>query len=193
MLCYHRVLPIEHKNRYSLPDLVVTPQAFEQHCLLLRRHYEVLPLYAAVGASSEVGRRCRPIAAITFDDGYQDNFKYAVPILDRLGIQATFFVITDLIGTARVPWYDRLACTVSALAPGGDASAITDVCRTMGPPDPSCPSDVNPESIVRFAKFLPPEKRVELVQRISCLANNVGDFSTNDLIMDWSQLTAMSK
>ena len=192
VLCYHRVLPIEQKKRYALSELVVTPQSFEQHCLVLRRHYEVLPLHAAVQALRDGGSRRRPIAAITFDDGYQDNFKYAVPILEAFGIQATFFVITDLIGTARVPWYDRLARSVTELASTGGGSEITDVCRTMGTSEPTCPVAVCPKSIVHFAKLLPPVRRAELVQRISNLANSDGDPPTDDLIMDWAQLTAMT-
>ena len=45
--------------------------------------------------------------AITFDDGYEDNFRYAAPILERLELPATFFVVTQWIGTETVAWWDR--------------------------------------------------------------------------------------
>ena len=47
-------------------------------------------------------------AAITFDDGYSDVYEHAFPILRRRGIPAAVFVLTDLVGTSRVPLYDRL-------------------------------------------------------------------------------------
>ena len=41
----------------------------------------------------------KPLAAVTFDDGYLDNFENAIPILKELNLPATFFVSTGLIGT----------------------------------------------------------------------------------------------
>jgi peptidoglycan/xylan/chitin deacetylase (PgdA/CDA1 family) len=37
-----------------------------------------------------------PAVLITFDDGHRDNLEYALPVLDRLGVKALFFVITGL-------------------------------------------------------------------------------------------------
>jgi len=48
------------------------------------------------------------MVAITFDDGYADNVKLAVPVMDALGLRATFFVVAGLIGTDGELWYDRI-------------------------------------------------------------------------------------
>jgi peptidoglycan/xylan/chitin deacetylase (PgdA/CDA1 family) len=45
---------------------------------------------------------------ITFDDGYKDNFRIAAPILDRLGIPGTFYVLVDAVDRSEAPWYCRL-------------------------------------------------------------------------------------
>jgi peptidoglycan/xylan/chitin deacetylase (PgdA/CDA1 family) len=39
--------------------------------------------------------------ALTFDDGFHDNLEFAAPVLDRLKLPATFFVVTGHVGTDR--------------------------------------------------------------------------------------------
>jgi peptidoglycan/xylan/chitin deacetylase (PgdA/CDA1 family) len=53
----------------------------------------------------------RGAVAVTFDDGFADNFEVAAPILDRYGIRASFYVTASLIGTVQPPWYCRLRHT----------------------------------------------------------------------------------
>jgi peptidoglycan/xylan/chitin deacetylase (PgdA/CDA1 family) len=46
--------------------------------------------------------------AVTFDDGYADNYEYARPILRAHGVKATFFVATGHVGTGRLLWFDEV-------------------------------------------------------------------------------------
>jgi peptidoglycan/xylan/chitin deacetylase (PgdA/CDA1 family) len=46
--------------------------------------------------------------AVTFDDGYADNFEIAAPILDHFGIRATFYLTVHSIATRIQPWFLRL-------------------------------------------------------------------------------------
>jgi peptidoglycan/xylan/chitin deacetylase (PgdA/CDA1 family) len=46
--------------------------------------------------------------AITFDDGYRDNFLHALPVLTELGVPATIFLATGYIENGELPWYDQL-------------------------------------------------------------------------------------
>jgi peptidoglycan/xylan/chitin deacetylase (PgdA/CDA1 family) len=49
---------------------------------------------------------------ITFDDGYLDNYKLAFPILRSHGVQAVFFLVTSMVGSCAVPWWDHIAFVV---------------------------------------------------------------------------------
>jgi peptidoglycan/xylan/chitin deacetylase (PgdA/CDA1 family) len=46
---------------------------------------------------------------ITFDDGYLDNYELAFPILRSHGTQGVFFLVTGIMGSGSIPWWDHIA------------------------------------------------------------------------------------
>lgn len=92
ILCYHSVSDeIPEENSY----LYVTKDVFEhQMNLLLENGYTPISYYDII-ENKELPKK--PII-ITFDDGYYDNYFNAFPILQKLNIKATIFVITDILG-----------------------------------------------------------------------------------------------
>jgi len=46
--------------------------------------------------------------ALTFDDGYRDNYEVAFPILQKYGVPATIFLTTSFIDQKDVPWNDKV-------------------------------------------------------------------------------------
>src|SRR5207253_1119998 len=49
------------------------------------------------------------VVAITFDDGYQDNYLNAFPVLDRYGLPATIFLTTGSLDSREPLWFEQLA------------------------------------------------------------------------------------
>src|SRR3954469_1945522 len=92
VLVYRRVLAERD------PLLAGEPSAaeFEHRMRWVKANFEVLPLGEAVRALRE-DRLPRRSLCITFDDGYADNYRIALPILRRLGLPATFFVATGFL------------------------------------------------------------------------------------------------
>ena len=89
VFCYHSV----HPNR---PYASTRPEAFERHVEWLNEHCRLASLVELVSdrRTSDSGK---PVAAITFDDGHEDNHSYALPILARHGVPATFFITTGFV------------------------------------------------------------------------------------------------
>jgi peptidoglycan/xylan/chitin deacetylase (PgdA/CDA1 family) len=93
VLMYHRV---DAPDRGS--SVVVSPEDFEKQMEFLKVHrYRVLPLADIFQAIREGKKIPRKTVAITFDDGTEDNIRYAFPVLYKLGLPATVFMITSQI------------------------------------------------------------------------------------------------
>ena len=100
VVAFHRVQEADPSDA-----LTVDAAAFERHCRFFRRHFEVVPLRDLV-YRLEHGQRVDRHLAITFDDGYRDNFEIARPVLEKLSLPATFFIVTDWMGSDVVPDWD---------------------------------------------------------------------------------------
>lgn len=103
ILMYHSVSPdARPQNR-----LAVTVEAFERQMRFLKeRHYNVLPL-ETLGDLIKEGKKIPPkTLAITFDDGYKDNYLHAFAVLKRYGLPATIFIIVNEVDR---PQNDRLS------------------------------------------------------------------------------------
>lgn len=106
ILIFHRVLDSTDPLSPSTPDA----SRFEAMMVLIRAQYNVISLGDAVRRLAE-GRLPRRSLAITFDDGYADNFKVAVPILRKLGLTATFFIAVGYLDGG-IMFNDRIIETV---------------------------------------------------------------------------------
>ncbi|WP_051195638.1 polysaccharide deacetylase family protein [Meiothermus rufus] len=86
VLNYHSVRPAQLFFN-STPT-----QVFEQHLEWLAAHCEVVDFAEVCGPASH-----KPRVAITFDDGFRDNLEFAVPLLQKYGLKATFFISTGFL------------------------------------------------------------------------------------------------
>src|SRR5215831_7759475 len=103
ILTLHRVNDDNDPFMGSLPTAV-----FAARMAHIARHYRVLTV-EDLAARLHDGTVPRNALAITFDDGYRDNLTHAAPILRRLGLPATIFLVTGHIDTPQPLWADRLA------------------------------------------------------------------------------------
>lgn len=110
VLLYHRVLPdAECAASFSSKAIMVSPATFDMHLRFLQRHFTLVDPPAF--REWLLNRRSldRPPCLITFDDGWQDNFTHAVPLLKARNVPALIFLPTDYIGSGRQFWQERLS------------------------------------------------------------------------------------
>lgn len=89
ILCYHSVHP--NKSFAS-----ASPELFQRHLEWLTGHCEPIRFSQAL-QTIQGGNGSKPRVAITFDDGYGDNYEFAFPLLQSYQIPATFFVTVGLL------------------------------------------------------------------------------------------------
>jgi peptidoglycan/xylan/chitin deacetylase (PgdA/CDA1 family) len=104
ILMYHQVVPSHQAEAAK-----VRPEIFEKHMRLLRElGYEVISLEALVESINEGQEISRKRVVITFDDGYEDNYTYAFPILKKYGYPAIIFIPTAMINTPGYLTWDQI-------------------------------------------------------------------------------------
>jgi peptidoglycan/xylan/chitin deacetylase (PgdA/CDA1 family) len=92
---FHRVTDV------CRDGMTVHPRVFRRQLEYLRRFHQVVGVEEALGMLKVATRLSRPVAVITFDDGYKSVVEGAKPAMDALGLKGCCFVTTDLVGTDR--------------------------------------------------------------------------------------------
>ena len=103
IVMYHRILEDNPRELHD-PGLFVRAYMFELHIQELLEFFEPTPLQSVNVGKLRIGRSF----AITFDDGWIDNYEIALPILKKYHVPATVFVSPALIGTESCFWFESL-------------------------------------------------------------------------------------
>jgi peptidoglycan/xylan/chitin deacetylase (PgdA/CDA1 family) len=109
VLGYHRVVEdFQSESRVQMPSMLTSRAMFERHLDCLATSFRFVTL-DEIGTHLQSGIPFeKPVAAITFDDGYQDVYDNALPVLERKGIPAAMFVVTDLVDRPFWQIHDKL-------------------------------------------------------------------------------------
>ncbi len=99
VLLYHEIRP--PRNRF---EAAVSPDNFERQIRFVRRHFEIIPVSRMMEFMVGRVKIRKPVAVITFDDGYKDNFTTAYPILKKLGAPAIIFTTVGSVGNKNRMW-----------------------------------------------------------------------------------------
>ena len=134
------VLIYHHINPNSGDIVTVTPEIFDAQMTFLARSgfttISVDDLTRALCREQELDNKS---VVLTFDDGWLDNYQFAIPVLKRLKFQAAFFIITDRVDASSNGRIKRFSDTplheaAKACIQSGDSARVVldwDLIRSM--------------------------------------------------------------
>jgi len=162
--------------------------SFERQMQFVARHYRVVSLAEARQRLSQ-GGPAEPVIAITFDDGYEDNYRNAFPILQRYGLPATIFLTTGSIDSRERPWFEQLSLAIKTTTqPSLDLEI--DVPRRMWMRTEAERLE-SKSRIIALLRELPDSQRREWVHRI---LETLGPMdSWGDTMLSWDQIRLMKQ
>ena len=182
ILIFHRVVPVPDPLFPDLPDR----RRFERMLDWVKGWFNVLPLDQAV-RQLVAGTLPERAAAITFDDGYADNFVIALPLLRERGLTATFFVTTGFLDGGRM-FNDTVIEAVRGCArPLLDLDALGLGRHPLGA---SSERRAAINKLIDGIKYRPAPERLALSERIAAIA---GSAPPSALMMSTQQVQELHR
>lgn len=162
VLIFHRVLPNADALFPEEPD----ERRFDAILTWLGRAFNVVPLDRAVAALGDGTLPARAVA-ITFDDGYADNHRIALPLLLRHRMSATFFVASDFLDGGRM-WNDTVIEAVRQF--GGKRLDLSALGLGSASTETLAAKRASIDRLLGALKYLPIAERLEKAEQIARLA-----------------------
>lgn len=109
IIVYHSVRPIDPLHSPLEKEFEVSPGTFEEQLLFLENNgFTVIsfPVFLA-GLAKKTQLPEKPVI-LTFDDGWENQYMYAFPLLKKYGMTGTFFVFTNAIGHPHFLSWDQI-------------------------------------------------------------------------------------
>lgn len=181
VLIFHRVLRVSDPLRPMEPCAV----EFESRMRWLRENFRVLPLEEAVLALGK-GTLPRRALAITFDDGYADNYDVALPILQALGLPATFFIATAYLDGGRMFNDTVIEATRQVRGPRLDLNDLGLGDHPVNDFEQKCATI---SALLSQIKYLAPAEREA---KAASIADRIGAHLPQNLMMSSSQVAGLA-
>ncbi len=173
---FHRVLPEIYRRAYPIPGLCVTPEELRFFVSAFSRRFTVGTLAQSYQRFRAGERPIKPLLALTFDDAEYDNFEYARPVLQELGVKASFYAPTDHVDSGEPIWHDRLGfAIVGAMREGKE-----EVLRELLPHMPKSLFEI--PSAIEATKDTGGEERLALARAIE------SELEADAVVPEWARL-----
>ncbi len=186
---FHRVLPPGQESYER--EMVTSTVNFAKFLDWACERYEIEPLDELVARRGTPRRPVRPLAAITFDDGWSDNYVHAFPLIRERKLSATIFLPVRFIGTTRRLWQEQLWFCMAQLKPDGRQEELArEVSRRFPWFPPSLPATDLTTWVRRLLMTRMSEEAEEFVQSLRESTGHL-DGDEGRAFLNWDEVHLM--
>lgn len=124
----HRCAPADRNSLWPNENMKVYPDILDKQLAYCKKHYNCI-------AAKDVSAYCKKphlkkFVAFTFDDGYLDNFEYALPIFKKHNIPFTVFVAASFPDKTNIMWWYALEELLLSVDKVTLANGMSYICKT---------------------------------------------------------------
>jgi hypothetical protein len=108
ILALHRIGSKKFKNLTSNANMIIEPVQLYEFILSMRKKRWKFVSIDELVSNLKFGQIPKKVIALTFDDGYFDNYEVAFPLLTNLECPFCVYITTDFINNDPLPWWYKL-------------------------------------------------------------------------------------
>lgn len=199
ILGYHRVVKdFSSSSALSIPSMLISASTFLCHVNLICQRFDCISLDEALDVIAGYRTLKRDAVVITFDDGYQDFYDVAYPILHKYKLPATIFVPTSMIGGKTPLTHDQLYYLILEMARYNHS--IPKLLKEINLLEPLlkvsndlCDEKTNHYSVMRSFLELPQKEIEKLIKAMKDeLKFSDSEFPTEYQLLTWPKLLEMA-
>jgi peptidoglycan/xylan/chitin deacetylase (PgdA/CDA1 family) len=195
IVAYHRVVKdIRKAERDAIYGIVISTETFRRHCEMLARAFDVVSLETASHFLHDRRKVARPMAVITFDDGYADFYDQALPVLNDLALPATVFIPSASIGSSQPLAHDRIYWLLKLYLE--TSTSIRQPLLRVGLNN-AADRDLSARSLLTLTEalvYLPSDIRERAITELEReLGDNFEPYPSEYTLLDWDQVREASR
>jgi len=106
---FHRIIE-DNQNGFLFKSHTIHHHVklFEREMAFINKWFNIISMDELIDQIKKKKNFDKPTMAITFDDGYRDNYTLAYPILKKYDLPAIIYLVSGLIGTSQRAWLDEV-------------------------------------------------------------------------------------
>jgi peptidoglycan/xylan/chitin deacetylase (PgdA/CDA1 family) len=192
ILLYHgvtkcRSIGIENasKKHISLND-------YHEQMLFLKKHANILSMDDVINHYKENLSFPERAVAITFDDGFENNYTNCLPIIDEMNISTTFYISSGMIDSDEMFWVDKIEDCINLTSQkeiqveSNGKSLLLDLKSNES-------KIISLMKIKKICKLANNESKDDLIEQVisQTKVNPSIDHAENYKVLNWNQLKEM--